>query len=349
MSNRAQFEHDLPGVYFLDAADLGRMTAHLRHLGWLDGREQIVAAERAGEGNMNCTLRVRTDQRTFVLKQARPWVEKYPSIPAPVDRSLIEGQFYQIAATRRELAALMPKLIGLDRNARLLCLEDLGRAEDCTSIYASRSIAPPDLRTLVQFLSALHTEFRAYHDRATFSNTAMRELNHQHIFVIPLQAENGLNLNGITPGLGEAADVLKSDVGYREEVLALGTLYLSEGDCLLHGDYFPGSWLKTPSGIKIIDPEFCFFGPPEFDLGVMLAHLLLAGHTGSPRREIVQAYGSPVDEELLVRFAGIEIMRRLIGVAQLPMRMDLAGKTRLLEKSREMVFGLAARFRSTRR
>src|SRR5207237_1305710 len=115
----------------------------------------------------------------------------------------------------------------------------------------------------------------------------------------------------VTPGLGDAAHRLKADVGYREEVLALGSLYLNEGDCLLHGDFFPGSWLRSPEGIKVIDPEFCFFGPPEFDLGVMLAHLYLAHQDAS----ILKAYSSAVDRELVVRFAGVEIMRRLIGVA----------------------------------
>jgi 5-methylthioribose kinase len=325
------------GIFVLDASDLRGMSDYLRGLGWLGSREEILEAERAGEGNMNCTLRVRTCRRTFILKQARDWVEKYPHIAAPSDRAVVEAGFYELVTTRTDLAAYMPKLIGFDEQARMLCLEDLGEAQDYTSIYADGNIAAADLRTLLQFVSALHAAFRAYSNRAAFSNTAMRELNHQHIFVIPLLAENGLKLDGITPGLGDAASTLKSDVGYREEVLALGRLYLSEGDCLLHGDYFPGSWLNTSAGIKVIDPEFCFFGPPEFDLGVMLAHLLLAGFDRTARNEIRKLYGSPVDEELMVRFAGVEIMRRLIGVAQLPLKIDLPGKRRLLEKSREMV------------
>ena len=58
----------------------------------------------------------------------------------------------------------------------------------------------------------------------------------------------------------------------------VGDIYLSDdGGVLLHGDYYPGSWLKTDAGFRVIDPEFCFLGPPEFDLGVLAAHWIFCG------------------------------------------------------------------------
>ena len=72
------------------------------------------------------------------------------------------------------------------------------------------------------------------------------------------------------------ARALQADACYVGIVRELGALYLQDGTSLLHGDYFPGSWLQTAAGVRVIDPEFCFFGPPEFDVGVLLAHLHLA-------------------------------------------------------------------------
>ena len=46
---------------------------------------------------------------------------------------------------------------------------------------------------------------------------------------------------------------------------------------------------------------------------------------------------APVDRCLALRFAGVEIMRRLIGVAQLPVRFGLERKTELLQLSRALV------------
>jgi 5-methylthioribose kinase len=75
--------------------DPASITHYLRSKEWIGPREIVRRAARAGEGNMNCTLRVQTSERTFILKQARPWVEKYPQIPAPWNRAEAEARFYQ--------------------------------------------------------------------------------------------------------------------------------------------------------------------------------------------------------------------------------------------------------------
>src|SRR5262249_55836460 len=118
--------------------------------------------------------------------------------------------------------------------------------------------------------------------------------------------------------------------------------YMRPGECLIHGDYFPGSWLRTHDGIKVIDLEFGFFGLPELDLGMMTAHLHLARCEGWIVETATATYQAacPVDLDLTRRFAGVEIMRRLIGVAQLPLPYGLEEKQRLLEMSREMVTSL---------
>jgi 5-methylthioribose kinase len=104
----------------------------------------------------------------------------------------------------------------------------------------------------------------------------MRALNHAHIFEIPLERDNGLILDDVLPGLQCAADELRSDHDYVAAVRRLGTdVYLADGDSLVHGDFFPGSFLATPAGLKVIDPEFACFGRPEVDGGMFVAHLLL--------------------------------------------------------------------------
>ncbi len=103
----------------------------------------------------------------------------------------------------------------------------------------------------------------------------------------------------------------------------------------MHGDFYPGSWLKTGEEIKVIDPEFCFYGRPEFDLGVMQAHLLLAGEEENIFKNINEFYkkNTAFDEKLLQQFTGIEIIRRIIGLAQLPLTLSLQAKKELLQKA----------------
>ena len=167
----------------------------------------------------------------------------------------------------------------------------------------------------------------------------MRELNHEHIFHYPLVRNNGLDLNGITDGLSDAANRLINDVEYVEAVEELGQFYLKNGPTLLHGDFFPGSWLKTCEGIMIIDPEFSFFGASEYEIGVTLAHFILSQQNHELITQFIHRYRSSIDISLVktLKITGVEIMRRLIGVAQLPLSYGLKKKVSLLETSRTLV------------
>ena len=83
---------------------------------------------------MNLTLRVDTGQRSFIVKQSRPWVEKYPTISAPQDRVLTEATFYQAVSHCGEIAERMPRLLGRDQENRVALFEDLGATAEFSRI-----------------------------------------------------------------------------------------------------------------------------------------------------------------------------------------------------------------------
>lgn len=335
-SRREAFMQAHKGVFLLDPADAAAMRRYLSGRGLLARDETVCENSKAGSGNMNCTLRVVTTHQRLIVKQARPWVERYDQIDAPWDRSLVEAAFYRAVGTSPELATTMPRLLDADADARILVLEDLGRQGDFTSLYAGDRLAPSDCSALVEYLRRLHQCAVPVGQRELFANRAMRALNHEHIFRFPLREANGLALDAVTPGLQALADDLKRDCSYVAGVRAVGERYLLDGGSLVHGDYFPGSWLYRPPGIAVIDPEFCFLGAAEFDFGVMLAHLLLAGQDETlVDRVLHSALG--YDHRLIRQFAGAEIMRRLVGVAQLPLKMSVDGARALLERSRQLV------------
>lgn len=330
-------------AYLLDARDPQGLAAYLHRQGFLAASESVSAVARAGEGNMNLTLRVATGARSLIVKQGRPWVEKYPHIPAPAERTRVEGRFYALVRQTPAVAGRMPELLGFDPESSLLVLEDVPDARDLTSLYAGERLAPAIADELVDYLGQLHEVAVPAADRSLISNAAMRALNHEHIFRFPLDRDNGLNLDAITDGLTALAHELAADEAYVRRVDSLGALYLGATDGVLcHGDFFPGSWLASAAGSRIIDPEFCFLGPREFDLSVMLAHLHLSAQPEHLLDGVVQRYKqrAAIDPELVSALAGVEIMRRLIGVAQLPLRADLTEKRRLLQLSRRLVLGL---------
>ena len=120
-------------------------------------------------------------------------------------------------------------------------------------------------------------------------------------------------------------------------VETLGVKYLSEGSTLIHGDYYPGSWITEDDNIYIIDPEFSFLGFAEFDLGVMAAHLIMATSDSSYLDFVLKKYQGCIDKKWVHQIVGIEIMRRLIGLAQLPLERTLQEKEYLLQMARKMI------------
>jgi 5-methylthioribose kinase len=328
-----------PTTFFLDAGDLSALARWLRAAGLLRPDETVGAATRAGEGNMNHTLRVVAGGRSLIVKQARPWVEKYPQFAAPRDRSLREREFYALAGARPGIAARLPRLLHADTDARVLVLEDLGTGGVYADVYAGASFRPDDIVALAQWLGELHRTIRDPPDRLGLANREMRELNGRHLFDIPLQPDNGLDLDAITPGLAALARDLREDAAFDAGVRAAAADYHSDGPSLLHGDFYPGSLLRTADGPCVIDPEFAYFGRPEYDPGVFLAHLWLARQPASLAALFEEHYLPPdgFDRRVMRRYAGVEIMRRLIGYAQLPLSVDLDGKRRLLGLARQLV------------
>ena len=336
--SRAQFADAHHDVLLLEAGDRAGIESYLLARDLVASRELPSRIEPAGSGNMNLTLRVSLRSRSLIVKQGRPWVEKYDHIAAPWERTLIEGQFYEAVRSVTAVSSGMPGLLALDRHNHVLVLEDAGSAGDFTSMYGDRQISDADLRELLEWLAALGCVTIPEQLHSGFANRAMRALNHEHIFSLPLAEQNGLDLDRITDGLGRAAEELKGDRAYCSHVSMLGTEYVADRASLVHGDYFPGSWVRGAGGIRIIDPEFCFLGAREFDYGVMLAHLALARVEVDAARQVLAASGrAHVDETMVLGFAGVEIMRRLIGVAQLPLTYGLDVKRHLLDASRALV------------
>ena len=341
MSLRTNELPEYPGVPLLQLERPEEVAHVARERGWIASDHRVTHVERAGEGNMNLTLRLVSSSGSVIVKQSRPWVEKYDSIAAPFDRALVEQAFYRRVRSIEPVAERMPALLMADAEARVLVLEDLGEASDLSSLYGGGQLSLAEAHRLGAYLAALHEATRDQQgdaeDDALLRNREMRALNHEHIFVIPLAANNGLDLDGIEMGLAEGAASLRADEAFCEAVESSGRRYLADGPCLLHGDFFPGSWVRTGEGLYVIDPEFCFFGDPEFDLGVAVAHFAMAGQP----LEIAQAFlesasTDAVDQEGLGRIAGIETMRRLIGVAQLPLAAEKA-RTKPLELARVAV------------
>jgi 5-methylthioribose kinase len=325
----------------LNEDDPNRVDAFLQSVDFYAEGEKLERVSLAGDGNMNVVLRVETNTRSVILKQSRPWVNKYPDVEAPADRIYQENLFYEIVRQNEVLRKYTPEVYFFNQPNYILCLQDFGDASDFTDIYQKDlQLTKNEMADVSKTISELHFNFKDTPAEDRIENKALRTLNHQHIFVLPLEESNGFDLNLVMPGLQDKTAKFRTDATLKKLATELGELYLNgNGSKLLHGDYYPGSWLRTSDGVKMIDPEFCFTGSAEFELGVTMAHLKMAQQPDSLMKDLFVYYhfDEMFDGTLFSKFAGMEMIRRIIGLAQLPLDLSLAERLSLLDEAYELV------------
>jgi 5-methylthioribose kinase len=386
-ARRLLFQKHHPRGTYLDRRDASAIEAYLRRIpgpAGLAGDEKLVSVSSPGEGNMNLVLRVWSSgprgKRSRILKQARPWCERFPEIAAPPRRLVAEAAFLKRALGIPALRGRFARPLAWDPRSQVLVLEDLGGAlgqpNDFGGIYggahaprqgsAGRGLARGEIAELVFLLAHLHSAVVPVRRAPGAVNFAMRRLNWEYIFRRPLAGLDGPTLERRLPGLSSllAEWVLSAASGpVAARVRKLGAIYLGRLPGVtravpLHGDFHPGSWLRGPRGIALIDGEFSFVGPAEWDVGVFLAHLALAGHSPadcewalesyrkerlaagepeSPETRKVRLMGGPVDSGLVFGFAGVEIARRVVGVSQLALPGRLDFRRKMLRRAEDWI------------
>src|SRR5690606_342831 len=173
--------------------DEASLPAYLRRLGLLAPGES-VRIEPAGDGNINWVRRARTADRSFVVKQARPALERFPRYRAPTARIGFEARWLETVA-RLDEAGVCPRVERFDPAARVLVLEDLGDAPRLDAVLAAgpapRRPAPDAVAAairLARFLGRVHAATSARPELpARFRNDGMQRLHGEHVFALPFR------------------------------------------------------------------------------------------------------------------------------------------------------------------
>jgi 5-methylthioribose kinase len=308
---------------------------YLRRIGLFDACAEI-RVEKAGDGNINWVRRASAPGvRSLVVKQARPALERFPEYQVDTERLIFEARYLE-AVRPFDTSRICPAVHGFQEADRVLVLEDLGAAERLDHMLARGGDATPAAEALGAFLGRVHHgTWRDPGLAARFANHAMQRLHGEHIFVLPLAA----NDFPLPPRLRERAVALAADAELRRIAAACYARYLTPEGSLLHGDVQAGNVLLAERGPVLLDAEIAHVGDPAFDVGTLLAHLALpAIARGEPRRAAPaanaawRAWSDAFAEDArppfasAARYAGLEMLRRTIGAARVaPVEEDEAG------------------------
>nr|CAD6630676.1 S-methyl-5-thioribose kinase [arsenite-oxidising bacterium NT-25] len=329
-----------------------------------------------GDGNLNLVFIVTGEKGAVIVKQALPYVRLVgESWPLPLKRSFFE--YHALTRQVQRDPGMVPEVFFFDETQAIIVMEFLtphvilrrALIEGRALPRVGRDLGLFVARTLFRGsdLSMVTREKKA--DVALFcDNVELCDITENLVFSDPY-FEATLNRH-TTPQLDPLVAELRSDRDLKVEAQRLKHIFSAKAETLCHGDLHTGSVMVTEHETRVIDPEFAFYGPISFDVGMLIANFWMsyfsqAGHETTPgarddmrlylletietlwdtfrsefanlwrteRRGILyqaslfedrrdplaaeQALNTVIDEiwSEMLGFAGIEIHRRILGLA----------------------------------
>ncbi|TVX97359.1 S-methyl-5-thioribose kinase [Cohnella terricola] len=243
--------------------------------------EGELSCREIGDGNLNLVFHVSqaSTGASLIVKQALPYAKVVgESWPLSLDRARIESEALIIEA--RLAPGLVPKVYHTDHELALTVMEDLSSHVIMRQGLIDGGVYPLFAEHISDFLAKtlFYTSDLGMNQQEkkvlarSFSNPDLCKITEDLIFDHPY---TNADTNSFDPHLQEDADRLWSDAELHLEVALLREKFLTHAQALLHGDLHTGSIFITEQSTKVIDPEFAYFGPIGFDIGAVLANLLL--------------------------------------------------------------------------
>jgi 5-methylthioribose kinase len=311
--------------------------------------ERPIRAQEIGDGNLNRVFRVSSSSDSVVVKQALPYLKAAgESWPLTRHRARIECE--ALLQHGKLAPGLVASVLHFEDPLSVLVLEDLHEYQN----WRDATIAGNDLSgvaalvgqysaaVLVGTVGAHLTGPERAEMRSRFSYSALCLVTEELIFTAPfVNAES----NRYDVEITDLVTALYKDRSLRMAAAELRFNFRTRNEALLHGDLHTGSVLARPHDIRIIDPEFAFFGPVGFDPGVLLGNLAMSrlAHQAAGRehaasvidtaaRDYWQAFADEAARRWsatepwfarflarvladAARFAGMEMIRRIVGLA----------------------------------
>ena len=322
--------------------------------------------EEIGDGNLNTVYRVSDTARpecSIVLKYAPPYIKVLgPDYPLSTERLTYESRALDVY--NRLVSGTSPARYNFDAEAAVIAMEDLRNARVLRADLIAGTVDIAIAEQIGRFMGIVHSQTyvdnvdreTAQYYKRQFANTTMQSITADYVFTFPYTEHE---TNFWTPGLASDVQQLKTDTDFLRQAAHLKQIFLTAQQGVTHGDLHTGSVLLQNDTAKVIDAEFAFYGPVGFDLGLYWANYLLSYFSHQDALSVQSALKTAirqtwrtytaefkmVDARLKARtlqnifhdavgFAGLEMLRRLIGAAHVKDIEDIVDISRKLRVER---------------
>ena len=238
-----------------------------------------LTAKEIGDGNINYIFKVedKINGKSIVLKQADKLLRS-SGRPLDLSRSKIEANILKI---ENDLAPnFVPKVYLYDEIMCVLAMEDISEYKNLRTELLAGKIFPNLANNISEFLSKtlllttdlFMNKFEKKKNVKEFINPELCDISECLVFTEPY--DNNKNRNIITTGNEEFVEnMLYKNEDLHFAILKLREKFMNYSQSLIHGDLHSGSIFINEKGIKIIDPEFSFYGPMAYDIGNVIGNL----------------------------------------------------------------------------
>lgn len=235
--------------------------------------------EEDGDGFINFVFRVSDGIHKLIVKQSRPDSRFGGDYGLDVNRYKLE---YDSMKLRKAIVPdLIPDLYDIDYENRIFITEDVSHLK-ISRFQLLKGVQFPKLADhMGRYMAA--TEFYTseyYLDSRSFRGLSVHFLNTTMREIMDI----GMFLTSVTPEdtVGRPLDpefiTFSKRVCADPEVLIsrqkLKHLFMTKGECLIHGDLHTSNVFAGPDETKVIDMEYTFCGPLSYDLGYFLANFI---------------------------------------------------------------------------
>jgi 5-methylthioribose kinase len=259
----------------------------------LGGSPAAWPISEVGDGNLNLVFIVKGTEGGVAVKQALPYVRLVgESWPLPLSRSHYE----YLALTRQAelVPGLVPAVLLHDEALALVAMELLEPHIIMRKGLIAGTLYPRFVDDITTFMArtlfftsdlACPAAEKKQGIAAFAGNHALCKITEDLIFTDPYrEAEQN---RWTSPWLDATAARFRDDIEAHVAISRLKLKFMGSPEALIHGDLHTGSIMVTETETRVIDPEFAFYGPMGFDIGAVIANLVMgyfasAGHERSP-------------------------------------------------------------------
>ncbi|NLL48709.1 MAG: S-methyl-5-thioribose kinase [Firmicutes bacterium] len=244
--------------------------------------DAVYECEEIGDGNLNLVFRVKDTKNntSVIIKQALPYVRvSGGDWPMDINRGAIETAVLELHYELTD--GLVPKVYSFDRDMYCVIMEDLydytimrtGLLEYNSYPKFADQITDYLVKTLLLTSDVVMDHKDKKELVKKYINPELCEITEQLVYTEPFRIGGRNDMEDFLVDFQKTE--LAEDEELSLEVAKLKFDFMNNAQALLHGDVHTGSIFVNQENTRVIDPEFAFYGPMAYDVGALVANLIM--------------------------------------------------------------------------